>query len=353
MGIPEVLVSIIGENQIEEYLFALVIFVLSLLFLKIFKFVIISKLKRLSKKTKTEIDELLIDMVDNVSWTFYILLSLHIALQFIQVHDAIEMGVYYGLLVSVVYYTVLGIESLIDYSTGRIIKKNYKEEEIDASIIDTLNKILKVILWAVAIILILSNLGFEVSTLIAGIGIGGLAIAFALQNILTDIFASFSIYFDKPFKSGDFIIIGNDLGVVKKIGIKTTRIQTLQGEELIVSNKELTETRVHNYKRMEKRRVVFSFGVTYETPTAKLKKIPDVVGKIVEKVKMAKIDRVHFQKFGDSSLIFEVVYYVDTGDYNEYMDVQQEINLGIKEELEKGGIEFAYPTQTLYVNKIS
>jgi len=351
-NLPDVLISIIGSKQLEGYLLALLIFVLSIFILKIFKFVVISKLRRLSAKTKAEIDDVFIEIIDDIGWPFYILLALYVALQFVQIHDAIEISVYYGLLVSITYYTVLGIENLIDYSTRKVITKRYKEKEIDESIIDTLNKILKSVLWAVAIVLILSNLGFEVSTLVAGLGIGGIAIAFAFQNILADIFASFSIYFDKPFRTGDFIIIGDDLGVVKKIGIKTTRIQTLQGEELIVSNRELTETRVHNYKRMEKRRVVFSFGVKYETPTKKLKKIPGMVSGIVDRIEIADTDRVHFHKFGDFSLVFEVVYYVGTGDYNKYMDTQQEINLGIKEEFEKEGIEMAYPTQTVYVTSI-
>jgi Small-conductance mechanosensitive channel len=145
--------------------------------------------------------------------------------------------------------------------------------------------------------------------------------------------------------------VGDDLGVVKKIGIKSTRIQTLQGEELVMSNKELTEARVHNYKKMEKRRIAFKFGVTYGTPTQKLRKIPGIVQKVVGGIDMADIDRVHFLEFGDFSLVFEVVYYVATGDYNKYMDLQQAINLGIKERFEEEAIEMAFPTQTVYVNK--
>jgi len=197
----------------------------------------------------------------------------------------------------------------------------------------------------------LSNFGYNISTLIAGLGIGGVAIALALQNILTDIFASFSIYFDKPFQTGDFIIVGNDLGVVKKIGIKTTRLQTLQGEELVISNKELTETRIHNYKKMQKRRIVFNFGLTYDTSSAKLKKVLQILKGIIDKIEIAELDRVHFNKFGDFSLNFEVVYYLASSDYNEYMDTQQAINLAIKEKFEKDGIKFAYPTQTVFVNK--
>ena len=241
---------------------------------------------------------------------------------------------------------------MIEYGTLKVIQKREQEEkDFDSSVIQLLSKILKGVLWAVAIIIILQNLGYNISALVAGLGIGGLAIAFALQNILGDIFASFSIYFDKPFQKGDFIIVGDEKGVVKYIGIKSTRLQTLQGEELIISNKELTEARVHNYKKMEKRRIGFDFGVTYNTPTEKLKKIPLIVEEIISQIELAQIDRVHFKEFGDFSLNFAVVYYVNTGGYAEYMDTQQRINLDLKERFEKEGIEFAYPTQTIFVNK--
>ena len=217
--------------------------------------------------------------------------------------------------------------------------------------IDLLAKALKAILWVVAVVLVLSNLGYNVSTLIAGLGIGGIAIAFALQNILGDLFASFAIYFDKPFQVGDYIIVDDDAGTVKHIGIKSTRIQSRQGEELIISNKELTEARVHNYKKMEKRRIVFTFGVIYETPTQKLKKIPNIIKEIVGKTETAEIDRVFFKEFGEFGLNFEIVYFLKSSDYALFVETQPKINLAIKDSFEKEGIEMAYPTQTVFVKK--
>ncbi len=205
--------------------------------------------------------------------------------------------------------------------------------------------------WLVAAIIVFQNLGYNVSALVAGLGVGGIAIAFAVQNILTDIFSSFSIYFDRPFQEGDYIVVGDDSGTVKKIGIKSTRIQSLKGEELIVSNKELTETRIHNYKKMRERRISFNFGVVYETPTEKLRKIPEIVKSITDKIELVRLDRVHFDKFGDFSLSFEVVYYLNTSDYNKYMDIQQDINIDLKEAFKKEKIDFAYPTQTVFLNK--
>jgi small-conductance mechanosensitive channel len=165
------------------------------------------------------------------------------------------------------------------------------------------------------------------------------------------LFSAFTIYFDKPFKEGDFIIIGNDMGVVKKIGVKSTRIQTLEGQELVVSNTELTSTRVNNYGKMQKRRVVMNFGVEYSTPTKKLEKIDKIVEKIINKMKDVDLDRVHFKEFGDFSLNYEMVFYINTGDYNKYMDIREKINLDLKREFEKEGIVFAFPTQTIFLEK--
>ena len=217
-----------------------------------------------------------------------------------------------------------------------------------------LKKLINVTIYIFAFLIILYIFEVDLTGAVVGLGVGGIAIALALQNVLSDIFSAFTIYFDKPFEIGDFIIIGSDMGVVKKIGIKSTRIQTLQGEELIVSNNELINSRIQNFKKMKRRRIVFAFGVTYGTPSKKLKNIPEIINNIINKEKMSnidKLDRVHFKQFGDFSLNFEVVYYLKTGDYNAYMDTQAEINLAIKDAFEKEGIEMAFPTQTIFLNK--
>ncbi|MBU2636662.1 MAG: mechanosensitive ion channel family protein, partial [Bacteroidetes bacterium] len=211
---------------------------------------------------------------------------------------------------------------------------------------------IKVIVWSLAIIILLDNLGIKITALVAGLGIGGIAIALASQAILGDLFSYFTIFFDRPFEIGDFIIIGDYLGTVEHIGIKTTRVRSLGGEQLVFSNTDLTNSRVRNYKRMDKRRVVFKLGVTYQTNLQQLKEIPVIITNIIKSINDTVFDRTHFFSYGDFSLIFEVVYYVIGSDYNRYMDIQQEINFKIKEEFEKRGIEFAYPTQTLYLDKI-
>ncbi|MBN2420945.1 mechanosensitive ion channel family protein [Candidatus Woesearchaeota archaeon] len=342
-----------GLNGVSKtYFAAFVSFIAVFLLLKIFKYLIVNKLKHLTKKTRTSLDDLAIRVVQNIGGFFYLIVPVYIATRFIELNSALDKGLYYVLLISVTYYAINSAIIVVDHLAKRISEKTKeKDKEADTSVVELLGNLTKGAVWGIAIVLILSNMGYNVSALLAGLGIGGIAIAFALQNVLSDIFASFSIYFDKPFKVGDFIIVGNDMGVVKKIGIKTTRIESLWGQEIVISNNELTSTRINNYKKMHKRRVQFPFGVTYDTPVAKLKKINKIVRDIFPKIKDADLDRVHFKAFGPSSLDYEVVYYVKTGDYNKYMDIQEEINLALKTEFEKEKIEFAFPTQTIYLNK--
>ncbi|MEX2008444.1 MAG: mechanosensitive ion channel family protein [Candidatus Spechtbacterales bacterium] len=206
-------------------------------------------------------------------------------------------------------------------------------------------------LWVLGILFVLQNFGLNVTSIIAGLGIGGIAIALAAQNILSDLFSSFSIAFDKPFEPGDFIVVGETSGTVQRIGLKTTRIQSLEGEEIILPNAQLTDARVQNYGRMEQRRVRFALGVEYATPQEKLRRIPDLVRSTVESANNTRFDRSHFKVFGDSALEFENVYYVRSGDYAEYMDINQEVLLNLNEALNREGIMVAFPTRTVHVAK--
>jgi small-conductance mechanosensitive channel len=203
----------------------------------------------------------------------------------------------------------------------------------------------------VVLLVALDNLGIDVTALVAGLGIGGVAVALSVQNILGDLFASLSIILDKPFVIGDFLIIDDYMGSVEYVGLKTTRVRSLSGEQLIFSNSDLLKSRIRNYGRMFERRVVFSIGVTYDTPREKLRRIPGIIQKAIEAEDKTRFDRSHFMKYGDYSLQFETVYYVLSADYNSYMDIQQAIYFAIHEAFEQEQIEFAYPTQTLFVAK--
>ena len=207
-------------------------------------------------------------------------------------------------------------------------------------------------LIVIAAILILDNLpGVEITALVASLGIGGIAIALAVQSILSDLFASLSIILDKPFVLGDFIVIDDFMGSVEYIGLKTTRVRSLSGEQLVFANSDLLQSRIRNFKRMAERRVVFTLGVTHRTPAEKLAAIPAWIADIVTAQDMVRFDRAHFQGFGDYALRFEIVYYVLDPDYNRYMDIQQAVNLAIFEKFRAESIDFAFPTRTIHLSQ--
>jgi len=341
--------SVFG-NTLFNYSFALVLFVVLVFIFRLLQWLILRRLAQLAKRTKTDIDDTLIDIVRSLRPAFYYFVAFFFALQGLTLTPLLERIITGALIIWVVYQGVLAIQILIDY----VLRKRFAKDstgEGETAAIGYLKLIAKVALWSVALLLVLSNFGINVTSLIAGLGIGGIAIAFALQNILADLFSSFAIYFDKPFEVGDFIVANGQSGTVEKIGIKTTRLRALQGEEIVMSNQELTSAVIQNYKKLEKRRTVFQFGVVYETPNKKLEKIPDMVREIFKNTKDTRIERVHFKSMDDSALTFEVVFYVDLPNYAAYLDRQQEINLALKARFEKEKIGFAYPTQTVYLTK--
>jgi small-conductance mechanosensitive channel len=337
----------IFNNKMADYVVFLVLFLILFLALRIFRSIILNKIKNFIRKIGYELGNTLVLIIDTIKAPFYWFLAFYISVNILSLNPVLFKIITGILLAWVSYQVVKAFQILIDYALQKVFI-NEKDQGTQNAIL-TIGKITKSLLWILAVLTVLSNLGVNITSVIAGLGIGGIAVALALQNILNDLFSSFAIYFDKPFVAGDFIIVGEHMGVVEKIGIKTTRIRALQGEEIVISNKELTSTRIQNFKKMQKRRVVFAFGVVYGTSLEKLKKIPLIVGEIIKSEKLAELDRVHFVKFDDSALTFEVVYYLLSADYNDYMDVNQNILLSIKENFEKENISMAFPTQTLYI----
>ena len=223
------------------------------------------------------------------------------------------------------------------------------QDAASATSLSALNFIGRLLLWSVLLLLALDNLGVNVTALIAGLGVGGIAVALAVQNILGDLFASLSIVIDKPFVIGDFIVVGDCLGTVEHVGLKTTRVRSLGGEQLVFANSDLLSSRVRNYKRMNERRILFQFGVLYQTPAETLERIPGLVREVIEAQDEVRFDRAHFARFGESSYDFDVVYWMLTPDYNRYMDAQQAINLALVRRFADIDVGFAYPTRTLYL----
>lgn len=337
-------------NSLLSYAVALGIVVGVYLVSKLFEKILLVRLRRLSAHTKTTVDDLMIDAIRDIGTLFYLALGVWIGTMYITLTPTIETIIRIFVLATVTYQAIRLLLVL-----ARFVLHTYATKEGTNSASESMVHIgmifVQIAVWSIGGLFILSNLGVDVTALVASLGIGSLAIALALQNILGDMFSSFSLYADKPFEIGDYIVVGTDGGTVKQIGLKSTRITTLQGEELVVPNKELTSVRVQNYKRMQRRRVSFTFGVVYGTRADVLKGIPDTVEHIISSVDHLAFDRCHFHEFGDSALLFEVVYYVDSQEYETYMDTRQAVNLALLTSFEKDGIAFAYPTQTLYIEK--
>ena len=334
---------------IVTYGSAFVVFVATWAVLWGVKKFVIAYLTKLSKKTTTDLDDQLVGILDTVHPFVLGVLALAFAARFAPVAGIALQTVNAAFLVALVYQVSLSAARVVDIAVAKA--KGNKGDAAKKAAMSFLSGSVKVAIWLIGGLLILSNLGINITSLIAGLGIGGVAIAFALQNILGDLFSSFAIYFDKPFEIGDMIVVGEYRGTVEKIGIKSTRIRSLQGEEIVIANQDLTSARIQNFRKLKERRVTFSFGAVYETPLEKVERIPEMVENIFSTLKEARFERVHFKTLGASSLDFEVVYFVTTDNYKKYMDIQQSINVALMHTFKKEGIEFAYPTQTLYVKK--
>lgn len=341
----------VGANTLKEYCLALLLFLALFLTFKLFKRVVVKKLHNMAAKSENDFDDEIVKVIEDISPFFYYVLALYFPLKMLATSDAFDRGVEVVFIVVVVYQLVRFAQEFVSYLLELWASKNDEKGMSARTTFQGLRVVVSIVVWSIGILLVLSNLGVNITSLVASLGIGGIAIALALQNILGDMFSSFSIYFDKPFVVGDYIVVGENDGTVKKIGLKTTRLETLQGEELVISNKELTTARVQNFKKLKTRRVVFGLGVVYDTSSAKLKMINELVEEVIKGVKGVEFNRSHFKTFGDFSLQFEIVYYVLSNEFVEYMNKQQEVNFGIRDAFEKEKIEIAFPTQTIHIEK--
>jgi small-conductance mechanosensitive channel len=309
------------------------------------------RLVKLAEATKTRLDDLLLSVVQKTMPLFALVMSVYAGSLILVLPDKVSATLKSIALVVLLIQVAVWVHKLATAVITQSITQRKDEDPASASAFGVIGFFVRLVLWTVVILVSLQNLGIRVTALIAGLGVGGIAVALAAQSILGDIFNSVAILMDKPFEVGDFIIVGEHMGTVERIGIKTTRVRSLTGEELVFSNAELVGSRIKNYGRMQERRILFTIGVTYQTALEKLKAVPAIIREIVEAQPRVRFDRAHFRGYGAFSLDFEIVYYVLDRDYTKYMDTQQQINLALFERFEKEGIEFAYPTQTLYVAK--
>lgn len=339
---------ILLNNTIYDYLLSIGIIILGLIIIRLLRFIFSEKINNLLKKISIRFANFIDKSIEKRVIPLTSIIIIYAALNRLNISQSVNKIINIIFIFSVVIYITLLIQDVIVYTMEKYWEKKQSNQAQD-TVFTVSVFLVKLITWLIALLFILDNLNIEIRGLITGLGIGGIAIAFAAQTILADIFSYFTIFLDRPFDIGDFIIIGEYKGTVEHIGIKTTRVRSLSGEQLVFSNNDLTNSRINNYKRMQRRRVNFNFGVIYNTPVEKVEKIPEIIEKIITNIEKTSFDRAHFASYGDYSLIFQVVYYVEDSDYKVYMDIQEEINLKMKEVFNKENIEFAYPTQSVHV----
>lgn len=343
--------TIFYGNSLTQWLFAGVLTLSTWGAMLAVRRLISGRLTALAAATAGQWDDLIVAALSRTKPFFFATVSIVVGAQVLTLPPRLESFLAHlmavVLLVQVGIWASLIARTLLDrYGASRA-----ENDRGAATMMSAVGFVVQVLIWSGVFLLTLSNLGVDITALIAGLGVGGIAIALATQNILGDLLASLAIVLDKPFAIKDFIIVGDLMGSVEHIGLKTTRVRSLSGEQLVFSNADLLSSRIRNYGRMFERRVVLSIGVEYETPRAKLERIPAILKEAIGSQSGTRFDRSHFASFGDFSLDFESVYYVLSADFNRHMDIQQAINFRIHEQFEAEGIGFAYPTQRLVVER--
>lgn len=337
------------SNTVLDWVVASGIAALSLLVLLLLRRFVRSYHRRMMATAETELLEIPMQVLSRTTLLFFVALALYGGAQWLTKGPATERVITSVLTIALFWQA--GVWA-VEATAAWLDRKRRRSMTTDRAAVGSLGIIgfiLNVVIWALVLLLTLDNLGVDITALVAGLGIGGIAVALAVQNVLGDLFASLSITLDRPFVIGDFLAVGDFLGSVEYIGIKSTRLRSLSGEQIIMSNSDLLSSRVRNYGRMSERRVVFSTSITYETPIELIERLPALIREIVESQQGTRFDRSHFACHAAASLDFETVYYVLSAEFNRYMDVQQAINLRLHRELARLGVEFAYPTQKLLI----
>jgi small-conductance mechanosensitive channel len=341
---------VIWENSLASWLSALISFVGVYLFLVILLKLVKSRLNAVLKKNDKLPTSYFLPFLEHTKNFFLLILSLYIASIWVFLSE--KPGTYLRTIFMIALWIQVGIwvnHLIIKFIDMRNLKETNGEDKTTMNAIKT---VLRIVLWSVVLILVIDNIpGIEITALVTSLGIGGIAVGLAVQNILGDLFASLSITLDKPFVINDFIQVDNYIGTVEKIGLKSTRIRSLSGEQLIFSNSDLLNSRIQNFKRLERRRNIFKLGVLYQTTPEQLRKIPEIIKNIFSKYEDITLDRIHLSDFGDFSINFELVYWVESSDFTFNMDMKQSILLEIFDEFIDNEIEFAYPTQSIFIEK--
>jgi small-conductance mechanosensitive channel len=335
-------------NPVGSWLIALGVFVGVVGILLLLRRLVVGRFITFAGRSSNEVDDLLVDLLKRTRITVLMILTLAaIALLLLVLPGPVRTA---AKVIAVVALFVQGMSwgnAIISFWVNHYAARRGMTTGSSAATVGALVVLARMVLFLVLLLFALDNLGFEIAPLIAGLGIGGIAVALAVQNILGDLFAALSIVVDKPFVVGDFIIIDTHMGTVEHIGLKTTRLRSLSGEQVIIGNADLLRARINNYQRMVERRAVFSIGVAYETRPDALGRIPVIIREAIGHQDRVRFDRSHFKGFDASALSFETVYWVLTPDYNVYMDIQQAINIELFSRFRAEGIGFAYPMRSV------
>jgi len=336
-------------NAMREWAIAVGILIGALIVLFLARRLLRGRLHKLAEVSLRVSLNVAAHVVGQTKGWFLMLIALNVSLRSIEAGDRFDT--FFGRLLIIGMLVQMGIWAVAGLGRFMLLRRQKQLEEDAGAVaaMDIVGFLSRVAVWAIVFLLALDNLGINITALVAGLGVGGIAVALAAQNIISDLFASLSIVLDKPFVLGDFLVIDELAGNVEKVGIKTTRVRSLSGEQLVFSNNDLLGSRIRNYGRMSERRILFSIGVVYDTPIEKLEQVPSIIEDIIVTQESARFDRAHFQAFGDYSLSFEIVYFVESSDYRLYMNIQQAVNYEIFRRFADAGIEFAYPTQKIFV----
>lgn len=341
------------DNTVRQYLYAAGVAVATIVAVRLMRMLVQRRMRKLAAQTDTALDDLFFELVASTRSLVVLVLAICAGA------SMLELPSYAARLLPVLATAVVLIQvglwgtAAVRFLVNRQRRRRGDEGEPDTrAAFGVLGVLGMGAVWVIVLLLLLDNFGVDVTALVTGLGIGGVAVALAVQKILSDLFASVSIVLDKPFQVGDFIAVDTFMGTVEHIGLKTTRVASLSGERIVFANSDLVNARLRNYKEQRERRIEFRFGLLYETPAEQLAAIPALVREVIEAQPNTRFDRAHFKEYGDSALVFEVVYIVTSPDYNLYMDIQQAINLGLMQRFQAHGIGFAFPTRTVYMHTV-
>lgn len=336
-------------NTLRQWLIALAVFGGVYVGLSLLRRVLVRRLGALAARSSTRVDDVGVDLVRRTRAYFVLAVSLFAASRLLVLTDQARGVLQLVMVVVVLLQGGRWGTGLIGFGVEQYLRRAGESDSGTRATVQAVGYAARFALWSILLVTALGAFGIDVTALITGLGIGGIAIALAVQNILGDLFAALAIVLDKPFVVGDFIIVDNVMGNVEHVGLKTTRIRSLGGEQVIVSNNDLLKSRIRNYKRMEQRRVVFNVDITYDTAPDVVDRLPGMIRDVVERQSHTRFERSHFLTFAESALRVETVYWVLDSDYNRYADIQHAINVELLRRFATEDIDFAFPSRTLFV----